>query len=195
VEKPHVTHQPSARSKKTRAEPSGAAGHNRAHELLNQAAHLLRQGEVEEALDLLELAHSLDSTSVPILLTFGAAYLLAGRHRHAIPLLEAARDAEPDSVMVWTNLGAAYLGNPVLATPEQQSLAIAAFEQALALDPEAPSVHYNLGLIYVDRGEFEQALQAFRRAIQSNQDDRDAQLWLRRLAGPAVETESQEFEE
>ncbi len=45
---------------------------------------------------------------------------MAGRHREAIPLLETARDAEPDNAMIWTNLGAAYLGNPIVATPEQQ---------------------------------------------------------------------------
>ena len=186
---------PKPRSSRNRPEPSGAADHNRAHELLNQAAHLLREGDVQEALDLLEMAHRLDATSVPILLTFGGANILAGRHRHAIPLLEAARDAEPDNVMVWINLGAAYLGNPVLATPEQQALAIAAFEQALALDPEAPSVHYNLGLIYVDRGEFDRARLAFRRAIQSNQGDRDAHVWLRRLSESAEELGSCESEE
>jgi tetratricopeptide (TPR) repeat protein len=190
-----VRHSPKARSNINRRGPARAAGHSRARELLNQAVHLLHEGRVEEALNHLEKAHRLDGTSVPILLTFGGACILAGRHKHAIPLLEAAREAEPHNAMIWTNLGAAYLGNPVLATPEQQALAIAALQQALALDPEAPSVHYNLGLIYVDRGEYDQARREFRCAIQSNQDDRDAQIWLRRLSEAAVETESYEFEE
>jgi tetratricopeptide (TPR) repeat protein len=86
--------------------------------------------------------------------------------------------------MVYVNLGAAYLGNPVLATSEQQLQAIRAFEQALELDPAAPSVHYNLGLIFVDRGETDLALAAFRAAVQVNPFDSDAQLWLRKLEEP-----------
>ncbi len=106
---------------------------------------------------------------------------MAGRHKKAIPLLEAARDAEPGNAMVWINLGAAYLGNPVLATDEQQTRAIEAFEKALELNPVAPSVHYNLGLIYIDRKEPDLALAAFRQAVQTDPMDRDARLWIRRL--------------
>jgi tetratricopeptide (TPR) repeat protein len=106
---------------------------------------------------------------------------MAGRHNEAIPILEAARDAEPLNAMIWINLGAAYLGNPVLATSEQQMQAIKAFEKALELNPAAPNVHYNLGLIFVDRKESDLAVAAFRRAVQVNPLDRDARRWLRSL--------------
>ena len=124
----------------------------RAQPLLNEGTRLLREGKVAEAIDSLERAREIDAASVPILLNLGGAYVMAGSHRKAIQPLEAARDVEPQNAMVWINLGAAYLGNPVLATPEQQLDAIRAFERALQLDPAAPSVHYNLGLIYVDSG-------------------------------------------
>lgn len=153
----------------------------RTAELLNRGAQLLQQGKASEAIPLLEQAYQLEPGSVPTLINLGGAYVMAGRHKEAIPLLEVARDAEPDNPMIWTNLGAAYLGNPVLATSEQQLRAIAAFEQALHLDPTAPSVHYNLGLIFVDRGETDLAIAAFRRANRANPLDRDAQTWLRRL--------------
>jgi tetratricopeptide (TPR) repeat protein len=87
--------------------------------------------------------------------------------------------------MIWTNLGAAYLGNPVLATDAQQQQAIAAFEQALALNPAAPSVAYNIGLIYRDRQENEQAIHWFRRAVQTNPRDKDARRILKRLLNEA----------
>jgi Tfp pilus assembly protein PilF len=86
--------------------------------------------------------------------------------------------------MIWINLAAAYLGNPVLATAEQQSQAIAAFENALQINPAAPNVHYNLGLIFVDRGERELAVAAFRRAVEVNPFDRDARQWLCKLEAP-----------
>jgi tetratricopeptide (TPR) repeat protein len=155
----------------------------RARRLLNQGAKLLEEGKVTEAISPLELAHQLEEGSVPILINLGGAYVMAGRHAEAVPLLETARDAEPHNAMIWINLGAAYLGNPVLAANEQQMQAITAFEKALELNPAAPNVHYNLGLIFVDRKEADLAIAAFRQAIQVNPFDSDARNWLRRLEG------------
>lgn len=155
----------------------------RARRLLNQGAKLLEEGKATEAISPLRRAHQLEEESVPILINLGGAYVMAGRHAEAVPHLEAARDAEPDNAMIWINLGAAYLGNPVIAGSEQQMQAITAFERALELDPAAPNVHYNLGLIFVDRKEADLARAAFRQAIQVNPFDRDARNWLRRLEG------------
>ena len=149
--------------------------------LLNQGAKLLQQGKAQEAIPHLERAYQLDAENVAVLINLGGAYVMLGRHREAIPLLESARDVEPDNAMIWINLGAAYLGNPVLATPDQQIQAISAFEQALALDPQAPNVHYNLGLIFVDRNEPDLAAAAFRKATQVDPFDRDAHYWLRKV--------------
>ncbi len=160
----------------------------KARQLLNEGGRLLELGRVREAIPLLERAHQLDARSVPLLINLGGAYIMAGRHREAIPFLETARDSEPDNAMIWTNLGAAYLGNPIVATPEQQMQAIQAFEKALQLNPAAPHVHYNLGLIFVDRQENDLAIAAFRQAIQVNPFDRDARNWLRKL-GAADEPE------
>jgi tetratricopeptide (TPR) repeat protein len=144
-------------------------------------ANLLEQGKAEDALGYLEQAYQLDTPSVPLCINLGGAYIMTGHHKKAIPILEAARDSEPRNAMIWINLAAAYLGHPVLATAEQQKQAIAAFETALQCDPAAPNVHYNLGLIFVDRGDQDLAIAAFRQAIQVNPFDGDAYLWLRRL--------------
>ena len=149
--------------------------------LLNQGAKLLEQSRAQEAIPHLERAYQLDAENVAALINLGGAYVSAGRHRESIPLLDSARDAEPDNAMIWINLGAAYLGNPVLATPVQQMQAISAFEQALALNPDAPNVHYNLGLIFLDRNEPDLATAAFRKATHVDPFDRDAHHWLRKL--------------
>lgn len=152
-----------------------------ARRLTNQGAALLEKGKAQEALPFLERAYEIDAQSVALLVNLGAAYVLVGRHKDAIPLLESARDFEPHNPMVWVNLGAAYLGNPVLASGEMQMRAISAFQKALELNPTAPNVHYNLGLIFVDRGEPGLAMAAFRQATQVNPKDRDAQQWLHKL--------------
>lgn len=159
----------------------------KARRLLNRGAELLEEGKAQEAIGLLEQALQSDSESVPALINLGGAYIMAGRHQEAVPLLEAARDREPENAMIWINLGAAYLGNPVLASGEEQMQAIRAFEAALELNPTAPNVHYNLGLIFVERREQELATAAFRRAVQVNPFDRDARNWLRRLEGEVEE--------
>ena len=154
-----------------------------ARRLLNKGADLLEKGQAKEAIPHLERARRLESDNVAVLINLGGAYVMAGRHRAAIPPLEKARRFEPDNAMIWINLGAAYLGNPVLATQEQQMRAIQAFERALELNPMAPNVHYNLGLIFVDRGDNELAEAAFERALQANPFDDDARYWLRKLRG------------
>ena len=149
--------------------------------MLNLGADLLAQGQAIDALDYLERAYQMDAASVPVCINLGGAYVMCGRHRKAIPILEAARDAEPGNAMIWINLGAAYLGNPILATAEQQLRAIDAFEKALQINPAAPNVHYNLGLIFVDRGDRDLAVAAFRRAMQINPSDCDAREWVAKL--------------
>lgn len=166
--------------------PDGEAQKS-AQRLLDRGSKLLAEGKTSEAIASLEQALELDPQSVPALINLGGAQILAGRHKKAIPYLEAARDAEPENPMIWINLAAAYLGNPVIASGEQQLRAISAFEKALKLDPAAPSVHYNLGLIFVDRGDSDLAAAAFRRALMVNPEDRDAHLWLRRLETDSAE--------
>jgi len=149
--------------------------------LTNEGARLLEQGKAQEAAPLFQQALAIEPQNVPALINLGGAHVMAGRHRDAIAPLEAAREEEPHNVMIWINLGAAYLGNPVLATPEQQLRAIRAFERALELDARAPNVHYNLGLILVDRGDDDLAVAAFRQALEVDPADRDARAWLLKL--------------
>lgn len=149
--------------------------------LLVKGTRLLRQGKAGKALPFLEQAHAMEPENFDAALNLGGALVMHGHFSKAISVLESLRGREPENAMVWTNLGAAYLGNPVLATDDAQDRAIEAFKQALALDPTAPSVAYNLGLIYRDRQEREEAIKWFRKAVDTNPADRHARAVLKRL--------------
>lgn len=149
--------------------------------IFKHGTQLLHQGKSAEALPFLERAYALEPTHIDVSINLSGAYILTKQFRKAVALLEPLRELAPDNAMIWTNLGAAYLGNPVLSRDEEQLRAIAAFKAALALNPTAPHVAYNIGLIYRDRRDFEKAIDWFRQALQTNPNDRDAASLLRRL--------------
>ncbi len=152
--------------------------------LLNEAAHLLQQHRPGEAVTRLEQARQLTPENVMLAINLGGAYIMQGKHRQAVPILEAASRLEPDNPMIWTNLAAAYLGRLELSTRDVQDKAIGAFERALQIDPQAPNINYNLGLIYRERNDIERACAHFARAIEVDPDDRDARTWFQRLSQP-----------
>jgi tetratricopeptide (TPR) repeat protein len=62
-----------------------------------------------------------------------------------------------------------------------------AYQRALQVNPEAPNVHYHLGLIYKERGELSRASAFFQRALEVNPADKDARYWLDRLSALILE--------
>lgn len=149
--------------------------------LFRRGSQLLHGGKVNDAVVVLQKAHALNENHFDAALNLSGAYILTKKFKQAVKVLERLREQSPNNVMVWTNLGAAYLGNPVLARDDEQLQAIAAFKQALAIDPIAPSVAYNIGLIYRDRREYDLAISWFERAVQANPNDQDARNLINKL--------------
>jgi tetratricopeptide (TPR) repeat protein len=149
--------------------------------LFGNGTELLHQGKVAEAVPLLEKAHEIQPQDVDTGINLAGAYILTKKFKKAVKVLEPLSEENPDHPMIWTNLGAAYLGNPVLANDEEQLKSIAAFESALALNPVAPSVAYNIGLIYRDRREYDKAIDWFQKAVQHNPRDQHARNLLVKL--------------
>jgi tetratricopeptide (TPR) repeat protein len=148
---------------------------------LRRGTQALQQGDVKEALRLLDSAYRLDPENLDAALNLGGACILSKKFKQAVSILEPLSERAPENPMVWTNLGAAYLGNPVLARDEDQQRAIAAFERALEIDPQAPNVAYNLGLVYRDRQDRTGALRWFRQAVDTDPNDRDAISYIVQL--------------
>lgn len=146
-----------------------------------QGTELLHNGKPADAAPLLERAHVLRPLHLDTGINLAGAYILNKKFRKAVGVLRPLSEQYPDSPMLWTNLGAALLGNPVLAGDEQQMQAIEAFERALVLDPMAPSVAYNIGLIYRDRGETSRAIEWFEKALEHNPRDKHARSIIDKL--------------
>lgn len=149
---------------------------------INDSARLLQQNQPEEAAALLEPYHQQTPTHPDLAINLGGAYILQQKWDRAVRVLSKAADANPENVMLWVNLGAAHLGNLQTAGPKQQERAIRAYERALTIDPATPNVHYHLGLIYKERGEFNRATAFFLRALEVQPADRDARYWIEQLA-------------
>jgi tetratricopeptide (TPR) repeat protein len=150
--------------------------------LLVNGTALLRSGKHNSALPLLLEAYELLPDDPDAALNLGGAYILAGKFRQAVSVLETLLEVEPDNAMLWLNLGAAYLGNPVLALDRHQRQAIDAFVRALELQPDTPSAAYNIGLIYRDRRDLDNAIYWFQQAVRHDPDDADAHKLLARSA-------------
>ena len=150
-------------------------------DLLRQGTQALQRGKTSTAIPLLEQAHELEPENSDVILNLAGAYILTKKFKQAVALLEPLSEREPNNPMVWTNLGAAYLGNPILARDENHEKAIAAFKNAIKIDPKAPHVAYNLGLIYRDRKEYDDAIHWFKQALRANPADKDAQRYIDQL--------------
>ena len=150
-------------------------------QLFSQGTRLLHQKDPQHAALLLEHACELRPNHLDAAINLGGAYILLGRFTEAVRVLERATEIDPDSVQAWTNLGAAYLGNPVLAKDQEQMKAMAAFKKVLAIQPQAPHIAYNIGLIYKDRKEWRTAERWFAQAVEANPGDRDAAALLNKM--------------
>ena len=94
----------------------------------------------------------------------GNAYFRAGRFKEAIEYYGRALELKPDYDLAVINIAGAYrhLGD--------DEAALAGFEHYLRLDPKDPYVRYQMGEIYLDRGDLAQGgagLRARRSTIDS----------------------------
>ncbi|MDJ0753080.1 MAG: tetratricopeptide repeat protein [Ardenticatenaceae bacterium] len=155
-----------------------------------QGTFALQQGQISEALTLLEKALALQPDNVDTRLNLSSALILKKRFKEAVPILEGLTAEQPNNAMFWLNLGAAYLGNPIIASDENQQKAIAAFEKAIKIDDRTPNAAYNLGLVHRDRREYRRALYWFEQAAEAFPDDKDAHQYIEKMLAKVAENDS-----
>ncbi|NJN83939.1 MAG: tetratricopeptide repeat protein [Caldilineaceae bacterium] len=161
------------------------------HKTLNEGARLLSQNRPGEAITKMAPLLEIDATDPDLAINLGGAYVLQRKWNKAASVLNKAVTRHPDNAMLWVNLGAAELGRLETSGPRQQERAIRAYQRALSIDPEAPNVHYHLGLIYKERGELNRATAFFQRALEVRPSDKDAKQWLDSLTRISIEEHRQ----
>ena len=82
----------------------------------------------------------------------------AGQYREAATLFRQVSQKAPKQYYVWANLGRACVKT------KQYDQAIEAYEKAIALKPENPSLYASLGGTYATMGDTEKAVETFERA-------------------------------
>lgn len=145
---------------------------------MKEAVQLLEAGDGVAATPILERLAELYPDDIDVAINLSGAYILSKQWGRAIEVLELTSQYAPTNAAIWSNLAAAYLGTLPISTRDKQDRAIAAYKRAVELDPFFPNAHYNLGLIYEDRGEWIEARAMFTQALKVNPLDRDARTLL-----------------
>jgi tetratricopeptide (TPR) repeat protein len=90
----------------------------------------------------------------------GQALFSQGRHEEAVRIFNALTVMEPRVIQHWQNLAAA------LRPLKQYDLAIAAFDRALRIAPPSAALLYNLGVLQMERCDYNAAYLALRDAVK-----------------------------
>jgi arylsulfatase A-like enzyme/Tfp pilus assembly protein PilF len=130
-------------------------------------AYLTEAGLPDEAIQRLDPYVRRSDPDVDVLIAYGVALASAGHRREALDAFERARAADPANGLPLANAATVYLMNG------DRDKAVAAFTDALKIDPALARAHNGLGVIAAERRDYPAALEHWRRAVEL--DPRDFQ--------------------
>ena len=127
------------------------------------------RGEFERSADLFERAEAVrpDDYQCPLLVisvydALGRTAEVEAASRRGVAAVERRLQVHPDDSR------ACYLGGGALVRLGRIEEGIRLAERALAIEPDEPSVHYNLACVYAVAGETERALDCLERVVVSH---------------------------
>jgi len=149
--------------------------------LTNLALEYTDLGQFQRGAALAQQAINLTPENADAWDNFGLALFRMGEYADAQSAFEKATSLKPQNALYWNNLAG--------SLREQDRLAEAAkmlIEQALQLDPNLPSAHLNLGIVYLKADRPDLAVQALQNAIilLPPVDAADAQDFLQQTQEP-----------
>jgi Flp pilus assembly protein TadD len=131
----------------------------RRQQLVLQAEGYLELGMPRHALEVLARCGDLDSLPDHALYLQGECLRALDQYREALQPLTKAAEGSPHNVHVWLSLGWCYKRTGRL------DMAIESLEEALAVEPNDPLVHYNLACYWSLAKNRRQALAFLSKAI------------------------------
>ena len=134
------------------------AGSDEALYLLGFVLH--RENKVSESLEIYTKAAALRTPTGEDFKIVGLDYVLLSDYANAIKWLEKAVELDPKNKDAWYYLGRAYYTRSLLSESRRAFLAV------LDLDPHDARAENNLGLILESEAKPDEALEAYRRAIE-----------------------------
>ena len=105
-----------------------------------------------------------------------------GRHGEALAWIKAAAERDQPDALSWGNLGTCY------SNLRDYHKAIAAYENAIKLEPTYAMAWFNLGGSYWNAGDQEQAKKVWQEATERFPDDEHVERVRRFVSGPDQET-------
>jgi tetratricopeptide (TPR) repeat protein len=133
--------------------------------LVDKAAGLLREGDFDGALVVLEEMLAAEPDDVNALYMKGLCHVQKGRPDIAVTSLKRVVELSPGFAAAHLNLGVCYeqLG--------EKENALASYDRTLELEPGNPLALYNAGVLHYNAGRVAEALPYFEKGVAVNPDD------------------------
>ncbi len=148
---------------------------NRYEPYLRLSEVYLARNEIDVALPYIHKANSIDPDNVNILFQFANYHSLKKDKDKTLYYFQLAADREPDNAFALTNLGVFHLKNGEFDEAENN------FKQALLLNSEPAvkaKINENLGLVYFNKSNLDQAKQYFRQAFNHSTKNENVNFHL-----------------
>ena len=137
---------------------------NLTQEQINSVVSLYKNGQFQEAVDLIKTLNN-SHPNVPLLFNLlGACYKSLGQIDHALKMFETATKIKPDYAEAFFNQGI------ILKGVERLKDAVAIYKKAISLNPNYPDAHNNLGNTYKDLGMYDEAIKSYECALAYKPD-------------------------
>lgn len=152
------------------------------------------QGNLQNAEDILKFALGANPTDSDTLVAFGQVEAQMGKYQDAINLFTTALEYVPNYQEGYEGLAKAYAGAGMQTEATYASAmvdfckgsydsAIATLEGVVKAKPDFAEAYFGLGASHDKKGDREQAVAAYQRAIELKSDYEAAQVALTRLGG------------
>jgi len=120
------------------------------------------KGELQQALDLLALAASINPAHTIIHASIGNVLLDLERHAEAISSYDRFLLSMPDFAEVLNNKGNA------LSALRREAEALACYTQALQKQPDFPDAYFNRGNLHLDMGQYQLAIHDYEQVLKTS---------------------------